>query len=145
MALRWWEDTATGVIVASLSHDDLLLESLRALVHTASIANGILLSGIGSLSTGHIHIVSSNDYPPTNEFLHLPGPLEVINFGGIIAGYEPHIHIALWDAQHHYFGGHLEDGCRVLTLIELSILRLRTLQLTRGSLDATPVQLLKQP
>ncbi|MCL4541805.1 MAG: DNA-binding protein [Chloroflexi bacterium] len=145
MALRWWEDTAAGVIIASLGHDDLLLESLRDLVRAANISNGVLLSGIGSLSAGHIHIVSSNSYPPTNEFLHLPGPLEVVNFGGIIAGYFRNDSAALWDAQHRYFGGHLEDGCRVLTLIELSILRLSTLQLTRGSLDTTHVQLLKQP
>ena len=65
------------------------------------------------------------------ERLDLEGPLEIVQFGGIIADYQPHIHISLWDRQRRYFGGHLHEGCRVLTLSEISIHRAPGLRITR--------------
>ena len=58
-----------------------------------------------------------------------------MQFGGIIANYEPHIHISLWDVNKQYQGGHMEDGCSVLTLSEISIKRLSSLRLTRRVWD----------
>ncbi|MER3404018.1 MAG: hypothetical protein C4289_01595 [Chloroflexota bacterium] len=54
----------------------------------------------------------------------------------MIANYEPHLHIGLLDGQRRYYGGHLEDGCRILTLSEFSILRLPGLRLTRRPNEA---------
>ena len=106
------EDKQTGIVVVALRPGELLLESLSEVARQAEIHSGIVLSGIGSLTKGRIHTVSSNDYPPTNDFIDLEGPLEVVQFGGIIANYEPHIHISLWDRDHRFHGGHLEEGWR---------------------------------
>jgi len=136
------EDKPSGIVVVALRPGELLLESLSEVARKAEIPSGIVLSGIGSLTKGRIHTVSSNDYPPSNEFIDLEGPLEVVQFGGIIANYEPHIHISLWDRQHRFHGGHLEDGCEILALAELSIQRLPQLRLTRRTLDSTGIMFL---
>lgn len=142
VALRYWEDKASGVVLASLGRGDLLLESLRELARRADVHTGIVVSGIGSLTKATIHVIASNNYPPGDEFLSLAGPLEIVQFSGIIAGYQPHIHISLWDHEKRYAGGHLEEGCEVLTLSEISIRTTPGLRLTRRDLDGSGVQLL---
>jgi predicted DNA-binding protein with PD1-like motif len=129
--VRFFRDTAAGFVVVSLGYGDLLMESLRDVARQADIHTGILTTGIGSLQKARIHTVITNDYPPENAFFDLDGPLEVVQFGGIIADYEPHVHISLWDKERRYWGGHLEDGCQVLTLSEISIRVLPELRLTR--------------
>lgn len=136
------EDQPSGVVVVALRPGERLLESLAEVARRARIHTGIVLSGIGSLTRGRIHTVSSNDYPPTNDFIDLEGPLEVVQFGGIIANYEPHIHVSLWDREHRFHGGHLEEGCEVLALAELSIQRLSQLRLTRRPIDSTGIMFL---
>lgn len=139
---KYFESPETGVVVISLGHDDLLLESIRDVCRDCDIQDGIMLTGLGSLTHGHIHIVTSNDYPPTNEFFQIDGPLEVVHFSGIIADYEPHVHISLMDPAGKYYGGHLEEGCSILTLAEISILRTPDLRLTRRLRDGSKSSLL---
>ena len=142
MALRYWDDRESGIVIASLGHGDLLLESLRTLSREANIHTGVLMTGIGSLSQGRIHIIKTNNYPPGDVFFDLQGPLEIVQFGGIIAGHQPHIHIGLWDIAGRYYGGHLEEGCTVLTLSEISIKRTPGIRLTRRDLDGSGTALL---
>jgi predicted DNA-binding protein with PD1-like motif len=129
--MNYFESKETGVVLAVLENGETLLEGIRAVAKEASIHTGILLSGIGSLQKGRFHTVSSNDLPPTNEYIELPGPLEITNYTGIIAAYEPHVHITFMDAQRRMYGGHLEEGCEILTLAEFSILRIPGLRLVR--------------
>jgi len=101
---------------------DLLLESIRDLVRQADIHTGVLMTGIGSLSKARIHTVLTNTNPVEELYLDLDGPLEVSNFNGLIANYEPHLHITMVDPQMKIYAGHLEPGCTILTLAEISIL-----------------------
>ncbi len=142
--MKIMEDKPSGIVIVSLRRGDLLLESLTEVARVADIRSGVVMSGIGSLTKGRIHTVSSNDYPPTNDFIDLPGPLEVIQFGGIIADYQPHIHISLWDRERRFHGGHLEPGCEILTLSEISIHRLAELRMVRQPWDGTRVNVLDQ-
>jgi predicted DNA-binding protein with PD1-like motif len=129
--MKWFENESQGVVIVSLGSGDLLLESIRRAAREANLHTGVLMTGIGSLSAGRIHTVATNELPPGEIFLDLPGPLEVISFSGIIANYEPHLHISLMDQAGKCYGGHLEEGCVVLTLSEISILRLSDLRLVR--------------
>ena len=131
MSLRIFESQARGVVFSTLETGDLLLESIRDLVRQADIQNGVLMTGIGSLSKARIHTVQSNDHPVKELFLDIPGPLEVTNFNGLIANYEPHVHITMMDPDGRFYGGHLEDGCQILTLSEFSILRIPDIHLYR--------------
>jgi len=140
--VQYWEDKETGWVIVRLQHGDLVLEALSEVARKADIHTGVLATGIGSLSWARIHVIASNNYPPGDEMLEFDGPLEVVQFGGIIANYQPHIHIGMWDGEKRYHGGHLEPGCTVLTLSEISIHRVPGLRLTRRDLDGTGVQLL---
>ena len=140
--MKWFESVAGGVVVVSLGNGDLLLESLRQVAREADIHTGVLMTGLGSLSAGHIHYVVSNDMPPRDQFVKLPGPLEVVGFSGIIAGYEPHVHISLMAKDGKFFGGHLEEQSTILTLAEISIRRLPDLKLTRRPRDGNSISLL---
>ena len=140
--MEFFEDKQSGIVIVSLRRGELLLESLTEVARKADIHSGVVMTGIGSLTKARIHTVSSNNYPPDNEFIDLEGPLEVVQFSGIIANYEPHVHIALWDRNKQFHGGHLEDGCEILALSEISIRRLPELRLSRRSFDGTNVMIL---
>jgi predicted DNA-binding protein with PD1-like motif len=126
-----YESSQAGIVFVTLENGDKLLESIRTVARQADIHTGVLISGIGSLQKGRIHTVVSNDLPPQEEYLDLPGPLEVSGYTGIIAAYQPHVHITLMDARGKVYGGHMEEGCEVLTLAEFSILRAPDLRLER--------------
>lgn len=142
--MKWFESQAQGVVIVSLGHDDLLLENLRQVAREADIHTGVIMTGLGSLTRGRIHWVTTNDMPPQDKFIELMGPLEVVGFSGIIANYEPHVHISLMTADCKFYGGHLEEGCAVLTLSEISILRTPDIRLTRRLREGTRVKLLDQ-
>jgi predicted DNA-binding protein with PD1-like motif len=59
------------------------------------------------------------------------GPFEILNGGGIIADGQAHIHISLGAQDKAAFGGHLENGCRVLYLAEITIQKYAGPSLTR--------------
>ena len=131
MGLRYYESQATGVVVAQLEAGDLLLECIRDLVKEADIHTGILMTGIGSLSKARIHTVSTNVNPVEELYLDIDGPLEVTHFMGLIANYEPHIHISMCTPEMKFYGGHLEEGCQILTLSEITLQRVPDLKLHR--------------
>jgi hypothetical protein len=61
------------------------------------------------------------------------GPFEILNAGGIIAAGEPHLHITLSSPDSGAFGGHLEKGCRILYLAEVTIWKYSGPPLSRTS------------
>jgi predicted DNA-binding protein with PD1-like motif len=141
--MLFWEDRSAGIVVVSLRRGDLLFESLERVAREADIHTGVVMSGIGSLTTARIHTVTSTGYPPQEGYFDLEGPLEIVQFGGIIANYQPHIHISIWDRGDRYYGGHLHEGSAILTLSEISIRRCPELRLTRRP-DPSGVWLLEQ-
>jgi predicted DNA-binding protein with PD1-like motif len=138
--VEYYEDKAAGFVIVALKRGDDVFQSIEQVARACDVHTGVLTSGIGSLTKAHIHTVKSNDYPPEEEYLHLEGPLEVVQFGGIIASYAPHLHISLWDQHRQYYGGHVHEGCEVLALSEISIHRLSELRLKRAAVDSTGIQ-----
>ena len=129
--MRYFEDSQKGLVFSVLENGEDLLESIRAVARQADIHTGVLISGIGSFQKGRIHTVATNDLPPRELFIDLPGPLEVSNYNGIIANYEPHVHVTFMDREGKVYGGHLEPGSEVLTLAEFTILRAPAIRLAR--------------
>jgi uncharacterized protein len=142
-AVEFYEDEAAGVVVVALRPGDLLLESLREVARQADVHTGVVLSGLGSLTRARFHTVATSTMPPEDLMIELTEALEVISFGGIIASHEPHLHISLMTKDLRYYGGHVEEGCSILTLAEISILRLPTLRLERRPIDETRIRHLR--
>ena len=114
-----------------LDRDALLLESIADVIKQKDIQDGQVLVTAGSVSDCTYHYVTSTAVKPKDEFKTVKGPFEILNAGGIIAAGQPHIHITLSSAGKGAFGGHLEKGCRVLYLAEITILKYTGPQLTR--------------
>jgi len=104
---------------------ELLLEGLREIIKAEDIETGVVISGIGTFSDCRIH-QSVAGYPPKlmtrrQEYIDLKGCYEIAAIQGIIADGEPHLHVTLSEG-HTAIAGHLEDGCKVMTLAEIAIL-----------------------
>jgi len=105
-----------------LDRDALLLESILDVIQQKDIQDGQVLVTAGSVQECTYHYVSSTAMRPKDLYKTVKGPFEILNGGGIIAAGEPHIHITF--SNHGApFGGHLEKGCRVLYLAEITILK----------------------
>ena len=61
----------------------------------------------------------------------MKGPIELMNINGMIAAGEPHLHLTLSSPDKGVFGGHLENGCRVLYRAEITIARFSGTALAR--------------
>ena len=132
--MRFFESKQTRIVFTVLEPGDLVLESIGEVARQANIHTGVLMTGIGSLSKARIHTVLTNTNPVEELYLDIDGPLEVSNFNGLIANYEPHIHITMVDPQMKIYAGHLEPGCEILTLAEFSVLRIPDLRLHRHTI-----------
>jgi predicted DNA-binding protein with PD1-like motif len=116
-------DHVTDVFRVSLDRGALLLESINDVIRAKGIRDGQVIVSSGSVQECTYHYVASTELKAQNEFRTVKGPSEILSGGGIIADGEPHIHIALSNPEKGAYGGHLEKGCRVLYLAEVTVLR----------------------
>ena len=115
-----------------LGPGDLLLESIEEFAARHGIRDGAVLTGIGSLSECRIHWPARPEFPPQDEFATFRGALEIAAIQGIIADGEPHLHLVVVEGgDRRTVGGHMEKGCKVLYLAEITIAKLRGPPLVR--------------
>ena len=132
-----------SIVVARLAYGDLLLESLQAICRKEKIRNGVILTGFGSLTDLAVTGVVGAAFPPRRFFRRrTPRGVEILAISGVVANYHVHAHVVLADRR-HAFGGHLEAGCRVLSLAEIAIMRVDGVKLARR-IDPTTGQKLLQ-
>jgi len=105
-----------------LDRDALLLESIADVIKQKDIRDGHVSMTSGSVQECTYHYVTSTALKANNAYKTVKGPFEILNAGGIIADGEPHIHITL-SSPKGAFGGHLEKGCRILYLGEVTIVK----------------------
>lgn len=119
------------VLVIRLDPGDLLLEGVAELAARHGFRNAVVVSGIGTLDRCYLHAVTTTGYPPREARLAWEGvPLELLSLSGVIADGKPHLHAVVSDAKGAY-GGHVEEGCRVLYLAEVVVAELKGLELVR--------------
>jgi len=106
-----------------LDRDALLLESIMEVIKDKQIQDGHVMVTAGSVQECTYHYVASTAVKPKDIFKTVKGPFEILNAGGIIANGEPHIHMTLSEAGKGTFGGHLEKGCKILYLGEVTIVK----------------------
>ncbi|MBV8070834.1 MAG: DNA-binding protein [Acidobacteriaceae bacterium] len=126
-------DHIADVYRVSLDRGALLLESINDVIKSKAIRDGQVIISSGSVEECTYHFVASTDLKPQNEYKTVRGPSEILSGGGVIADGEPHIHIALSNPEKGVYGGHLETGCRVLYLAEITVFRFVGTPLTRKS------------
>lgn len=101
--------------------EELLLEMVEEVARQKNVRDGVVLSTVGSLSFCRIHIVTGDGTNPVqNKFIELSGSIEIVSMSGMIVDYEPHLHMCVM-LDKEVAGGHVEHGCRILTMAEISI------------------------
>jgi predicted DNA-binding protein with PD1-like motif len=123
------------IIVIHLGKGELLQESIAEELKRQGIKNAVLLSCIGSLRKLSMHIITTTKDMATNEFLTLEEPIEIGTMQGLVLNGEPHFHIVCSAPGNRNFAGHLENGCEIQYLAEISLLEVKDMALTR-KLDA---------
>jgi len=101
------------VLVRVNPGDDLLL-SLQEAVRRENLRNGVIVSGVGSLSRYRVHVVKTTELPPGDVFFDGEGPFDILALTGAVLDGRVHAHITFSNTE-KALGGHLEEGCRVLT------------------------------
>ncbi len=134
---------AGGIVVVRLAYGELLLESLQEICRQEKIRNGVILTGFGSLTDVAVSGAMGPSFPPRKFFRRTtPRGVEIVGMAGVIADYHIHCHLVLSD-KNRAFGGHLEPGCRILSLAEIALMRVDGIKLAR-LVDATTGQKLLQ-
>jgi uncharacterized protein len=132
-----------SIVVVRLAYGDDLLDTLHEICRREGIRNGIILTGFGSLTDISVTGAVGAQFPPRRFYnRRRPRGVEIIAMSGVIADYHVHSHIVLCDRR-GAFGGHLERGCKILSLAEIALMRVDGVKLARR-VDATTGQTLLQ-
>ena len=107
-----------------------LLEGLQRAADELGVRDGAFLGGVGSLTSYHVHVVSSTELPPENAFVRGAGPFDILAITGHVLGGRVHAHLTFSDTE-RAMGGHLEPGCRVLTFAVVTLAELLDTDLAR--------------
>jgi len=132
-----------AALVVGLGPDEKLLESIKEIVRAHCVRNGAVVSGVGTLKRCNMHYVNTTTFPPENKFYTLVEPLEIASINGLIADYEPHLHIVVGCRDQKTYAGHIEEGCIVLYLVEVMILRTDSLAMKRVTNNRWGIALLE--
>ncbi len=91
-----------------------LLDVLQRAVTEQQIRNGAIICGVGSLSAYHFHVVTTAVLPPDNGYVRGEGPFDILTVTGAIMDGRVHAHLT-FSNQEVSMGGHMHEGCTVLT------------------------------
>ena len=110
----------TRLVTIRLNPGDDVLLSLREAVQKAGIRSGVILNGIGSLTHYHVHVVKTTNLPPGDVFWRGEGPFDILQITGFVIDGRVHAHLTFSNTE-MAMGGHMEEGCRVLTFSLITI------------------------
>ena len=102
------------LVVVRLNTGDDVLESIRNAVAENGVRTGAILTGVGSVSRYRVHVVETVNMPPGDVLFGEDGPYDILSITGLVIDGRVHAHITLSNTQ-KALGGHLEEGCRILT------------------------------
>jgi predicted DNA-binding protein with PD1-like motif len=108
------------VVVVRLKNGTDMLDGLRQAVAREKIKNAVVMSGFGSVTSYHVHVVGNTTFPPKDIFTKEQGPFDILAIGGLVLDGRVHAHITLRSTT-NTTGGHLEPGTSVFTFAAISL------------------------
>ena len=108
------------MVVIRLKNKTDMLEGIREVVAREKIKNAVIVSGFGSVTKYHIHVVANTTFPPVDTFTKGEGAFDLVGVSGMIIGGRVHAHITL-AATDKMTGGHLEPGTSVFTFANITL------------------------
>jgi len=111
------------VVMVRFKYNADLLEGLQQAVKNEKIKNAVILSGVGSVTSYHVHAVSNTTLPAKLAYTQRAGAMDLIAVNGYVLDGRIHAHITMTDDQ-KAFGGHLHEGTKVFTfaIVTLGVL-----------------------
>lgn len=103
-------------VVLRLTPGQDLLEQISSAADKLSAA--AILSAVGSLAECRLRMAGGS------EIKSFAGPLEIVSITGTLGEGTKHVHLSVSNSEGTVYGGHLVDGCKVFTTVELVILDL---------------------
>ena len=95
-----------------------LMDSIRKLCAEKQIHAGVVLSGVGCISSGRVRDASGVRIREITEHC------EIVSLNGTVSENRCHLHIALSKEDLTTIGGHLCEGCIINTTCELVVAEL---------------------
>lgn len=131
------------MVIIHFGKGEALLEGIQREMERLNIKNAVVLSGIGSLRTLCMHVISTTADVSVNEAIVVHAPIELGALQGLILNGEPHLHLVGSAPGNQIYIGHLEAGCEVQYLAELVLLEIVDLKLIRklDSFDVSYIDL----
>ena len=102
------------IVIARMTFGADLLKGLQDAVQRENIRSAIILCGIGSLTSYHLHSIAKTTLPAENIFYKAEGPYDLLNVTGYVINGRVHAHITVTN-EDKAIGGHLEPGTSVYT------------------------------
>ncbi len=100
-------------------------EELVLWLKNNDIKAATIISAVGSFSKVSLRLADAK------ESQHFAGPFEVVSLSGTLSPEGLHLHVALADKEGTLLGGHLKQGSRIQTTLELVLLELKDLSFRR--------------
>src|SRR3989442_15309498 len=76
--------TIERIVVVRLKNGTDMLEGLREAVAREKIRNAVFLSGFGSVTSYHVHVVGNTTFPPKDVFTKEGGPFDLLTVSGLV-------------------------------------------------------------
>ncbi len=109
------------IVVMRLKNQADLLAGLEKLIKDEKITNAVILSGLGSLTSAHYHVVSNRSFPSKNVYVENPtASADIVSVNGMVLNGKIHCHLSYADPDRSY-GGHLEPGNKVFTFAVVTL------------------------
>jgi len=109
-----------SVIVVRLKNGVDILAGLKEAVERQHIRNAVVLSGFGSVTAYHVHVVENSVFPPKDAYVKARRPHDIVGASGYIIGGRVHAHMMFSDTK-RAFGGHVEPGTTVFTFCTITL------------------------
>lgn len=108
------------IVVVRLTYGTDMLEGLNKAVKQEGINSAVILSGIGSLTSYHVHVVGRTTLPSRNVFMKGAGPYDLTAVNGYVVNGRVHAHITFSDDK-LALAGHLEPGTGTYTFVIVTL------------------------
>lgn len=109
------------IVIVRMTYGTDVLEALKRAVRQEKIDNAVILNGIGSLTSYHVHVVGNTTFPSKNLFMKdEEGAYDLTAVGGYVVGGRVHAHITFSD-ENKAMAGHLEPGTKTFTFVIVTL------------------------
>lgn len=94
-----------------------LKQTIEKLVKTMDISAATVIGAVGSLNMATLRMAGAA--ADKQDIRKLEGPFEIVSLIGNLGQTRTHLHMAVSDKDGVVIGGHVKEGCKVHTTVEL--------------------------